>query len=255
VCLDETLQQSSGHGSLGRRGVGAVGTRDGRHRLFTLDRADQRRRLPVAKFPGQCRPIQHLPAPRTQYQTLGAPAKARTLEDAQALHRHRLDRYYVIDTRLLTPAQAQALAAQLKQDPAIEDVDFEPLVDGMHNDKADPVEESARSGIPDYTERQNYLFGRSAVAPYKIGGVNAVQAWKVPGGKGENMRVISSEIDHWSYDHADLPKPFLEVDAGAVTGYHDTASVGTIASRKMPSAPPASPLRHNWAIPSSARTA
>ena len=160
------------------------------------------------------------------------PAKARTLEDAQALHRHRLDRYYVIDTRLLTPAQAQALAAQLKQDPAIEDVDFEPLVDGMHNDKADPVEESARSGIPDYTERQNYLFGRSAVAPYKIGGVNAVQAWKVPGGKGENMRVISSEIDHWSYDHADLPKPFLEVDAGAVTGYHDTASVGTIASRE-----------------------
>jgi hypothetical protein len=85
---------------------------------------------------------------------------------------------------------------------------------------------------PDYTERQNYLFGRSAVAPYKIGGVNAVQAWKVPGGKGENMRVISSEIDHWSYDHADLPKPFLEVDAGAVTGYHDTASVGTIASKE-----------------------
>ncbi|WP_411388269.1 S8 family serine peptidase [Pseudomonas sp. MPB23] len=160
------------------------------------------------------------------------PAKARTLEDAQALHRHRLDRYYIIDTRHLTPAQAQALAAQLKQDPAIEDADFEPLVDGMHDDRAAPVEASPRSGIPDYTERQHYLFGQQAVAPYKIGGVNAVQAWKVPGGKGENMRVISSEIDHWSYDHADLPKPFLEVDAGAETGYHDTASVGTIASRE-----------------------
>lgn len=131
-----------------------------------------------------------------------------------------------------------------------------PLVDGMHNDKADPVEESARSGIPDYTERQNYLFGRPAVAPYKIGGVNAVASLESPRRKGENMRVISSEIDHWSYDHADLPKPFLEVDAGAVTGYlrHGQRRHYRLQG-KMPSAPPASPLRHNWAIPSSARTA
>ncbi|WP_449102647.1 hypothetical protein [Pseudomonas extremaustralis] len=88
---------------------------------------------------------------------------------------------YVIDTRHLTPAQAQALAAQLKQDPAIEDVDVEPLVDGMHNDKADPVEESSRSGIPDYTERQNYLFGRPAVAPYEIGGASEFPAARITG--------------------------------------------------------------------------
>ncbi len=163
---------------------------------------------------------------------LVAPAKARTLEDVEALRRHRLDRYYIIDTRHLTPAQAQALAAQLKQDPAIETVDFEPRVDGMYGDKGEPIEASARNNIPDYTPRQHYLLGPQAVVPYKIGGVNAVQAWKVLGGKGENMRVISSEIDHWSYDHRDLPKPFLVVDAGAATGYHDTASVGAIASRE-----------------------
>ncbi|MCS3512392.1 S8 family peptidase [Pseudomonas grimontii] len=159
------------------------------------------------------------------------PTMARTQENVQALQRHRLDRYYIIDTRHLAPEQAQALAAQLKQDPAIEDVDFEPRVDGMHNDKAEPVEQSPRNSIPDYTQRQNYLFGPQAVAPYKIGGVNAVQAWKVPGGKGENMRVISSEIDHWSYDHVDLPKPFLEVSDDAIPGSHDTASVGTISSK------------------------
>ncbi len=163
---------------------------------------------------------------------LVAPAKARTLEEVDALRRHRLDRYYIIDTRHLTQQQAETLALQLKQDPALEAVDFETRVEGMHEDQADPIAESPRNSIPDYTARQNYLFGRQAVRPYKIGGVNAVQAWKVPGGKGENMRVISSEIDHWSYDHVDLPKPFLEVDAGAITGFHDTASVGTIGSRE-----------------------
>ncbi len=46
------------------------------------------------------------------------------------------------------------------------------------------------------------------------------------------MPVVSSEISHWSYNHLDLPKPFLEISQGAVVGAHDTASVGTIASRE-----------------------
>jgi hypothetical protein len=160
------------------------------------------------------------------------PSKTRTLEAFQALQRHRLDRYYIIDTQHLTPDQAQALAAKLKQDPAIEDVDFEPQVDGMENDNGTPAMESLRSDIPDHTARQGYLYDRTALAPYRIGGVNATQAWKIPGGKGENMRVVSSEISHWSYNHLDLPKPFLEISQGAVVGAHDTASVGTIASRE-----------------------
>lgn len=162
---------------------------------------------------------------------LVTPSKARTLADAEALRRHRLDRYYIVDTRHLSHRQADALRQQLQQDPAIEDVDFEPVVQGMHDDKAEPIAGSARGSIPDHTGRQHYLLGRQAVPPYNIGGVNAVKAWTVPGGKGYDMRVISSEIDHWAYNHVDLPKPFLEVDAGALTGYHDTASVGTIGSR------------------------
>ncbi|MGV7563490.1 hypothetical protein PJL08_29015, partial [Mycobacterium kansasii] len=90
-------------------------------------------------------------------------------------------------------------------DPAIEDVDFEPQVDGMENDNGTPAMESLRSDIPDHTARQGYLYDRTALAPYRIGGVNATQAWKIPGGKGENMRVVSSEISHWSYNHLDLP--------------------------------------------------
>ncbi|MBN2975355.1 hypothetical protein BFW88_12735 [Pseudomonas fluorescens] len=159
------------------------------------------------------------------------PTKALTRENVQALQRHRLDRYYLIDLRELTPQQAQALAAQLKQDPAIEYVDFEPLVDGMSDDKAEPVTQSTTTRIPDYTDRQNYLFGPRAMSPYRIGGVNAVQGWSVPGAKGENMRVISSEIDHWSYEHVDLPRPFMEINPTATTGSHDTASAGVIAAR------------------------
>lgn len=160
------------------------------------------------------------------------PSASRTLEDLQALRRHRLDRYYIADTRHLTVKQAQALALRLKQDPAIEAVDFEPQVEGMHGDNGPPTVASADNDIPDHSPRQHYEFGQQAVPPYMIGGVNALHAWTVPGGKGENVRVISAEIDHWSYEHVDLPRPFLELTVGAVTGAHDTSSAGIIVSRE-----------------------
>lgn len=159
-------------------------------------------------------------------------AKVRTKEELQALQRHRLNRYFIVDTRTLTKKQAQALLLQLKQNPLVEAADFEPKVDGMHKDNGAPIAGVAGKNIPDYTGQQNYLQGKSAVAPYMIGGVNALEAWKVPGGKGQDMRVISAEIDHWSYDHVDLPKPYLELTVGAQTGSHDTASAGTIASQE-----------------------
>lgn len=163
------------------------------------------------------------------------PSKARTMESAQALERHRLNRYYVIDTSHMTREQAQALALELKQNPGVESADFEPPVDGMHGDNGAPIARIGISNIPDHTPRQNYLLGEKAVAPYGIGGVNAVEAWKVPGGKGQNMRVISSEIDHWAFDHVDLPQPYQQIHAQgdeAVVGSHDTASAGIIAAQE-----------------------
>lgn len=158
--------------------------------------------------------------------------KVRPKEELQALQRHRLNRYFIVDTRPLTKEQAQALALQLKQNPLVEAAYFEPKVDGMHKDNGAPVAKVASKNIPDYTGQQNYLQGKRAVSPYRIGGVNALEAWKVPGGKGQDMRVISAEVDHWSYDHVDLPKPYLELTVDAETGSHDTASAGTIASRE-----------------------
>ena len=156
----------------------------------------------------------------------------RSPADTQALQRHRLTRYFTVDTRHLTPGQAQALAQVLKRNPLLESVEFEAQVDGMHNDAAVPIAPLAHTNIPDYTGQQHYLQDRTPASPYRIGGVNAVAAWSSPGGKGQDMRIVSAEVDHWSYEHVDLPKPFLEVDDGAQTGYHDTASAGIMASRE-----------------------
>lgn len=161
------------------------------------------------------------------------PASAsRSLEAIQALQRHRLTRYYLIDTHLMSQEQAQGLALQLQQSPLLDSVEFEPRVDAMHDDSAAAISQIASPRIPDYTPRQHYLLGQAAVAPYRIGGVNAVRARNVPGAKGESMRVISSEVDHWAYQHSDLPEPSLELSVDAITGAHDTASVGIIASRE-----------------------
>jgi len=159
-------------------------------------------------------------------------SEVRTKEELQALQRHRLNRYFMVDTRTMTKAQAETLLLQLKKIPLVEKAEFEPKVDGMHDDNGAPIASVMSKNIPDYTGRQNYLQGGNAVTPYKIGGVNAVEAWKISGGKGQEVQVISAEVDHWSYDHVDLPKPYLEVDAGAKTGSHDTSSAGIIASQE-----------------------
>lgn len=158
------------------------------------------------------------------------PSRARSLESLQALQRHRLDRYYLIDTRAMTEQQTEQLLLQLRQFPAVQSAERLPRVDGMHEDTAD--EEVGAWSIPDYTPRQHYLGNRQAVAPYAIGGVNALGAWQVNGGKGQGMRVISSEITHWSYDHLDLLKAFTQLTVDAVADYHATASVGIIASQE-----------------------
>lgn len=157
------------------------------------------------------------------------PSSTRTVESQQALQRHRLDRYFVIDVGAMNQKQVKQLTLQLRQLPSVESVEPGPRVDDMRGDTAKPIKR-INPQIPDYTPRQHYLQGRQAVSPYAIGGVNAVDAWKVPGGKGQGMRVISSEVTHWSYEHIDLPKPYQELTVDAEADDHATASVGVIAS-------------------------
>ncbi|MGZ9739047.1 S8 family serine peptidase [Pseudomonas sp. GNP012] len=159
-------------------------------------------------------------------------SRERTNAQIQALQRHRLDRYFMVDTHKLTENQAESLLDKLRQNSLVESAEFEPRVEGMHEDNGKPIKKLARKNIPDFTGQQNYLQGKATVAPYKIGGVNAVEAWKVLGGKGRDMQVVSAEVNRWAEEHVDLPKANLEIDVGAVTGAHDTASAGIIASQQ-----------------------
>ncbi|PMZ77565.1 S8 family serine peptidase [Pseudomonas sp. FW305-70] len=159
-------------------------------------------------------------------------SRERTNAQLQALQRHRLDRYFMVDTHQLTENQAESLLDKLRRNPLVESAEFEPRVEGMHEDNGKPIKKLARKSIPDFTGQQNYLQGKATVTPYKIGGVNAVEAWKVLGGKGRDMQVVSAEVDRWAREHVDLPKANLEIDVGAVTGSHDTASAGIIASQE-----------------------
>ena len=68
-----------------------------------------------------------------------SPSQVSTTASLQALQRHRLDRYYVIDTSDKTQVQAEQLASQLRTNPSVEMAEFEPIVDGMQGDNGPPL--------------------------------------------------------------------------------------------------------------------
>ncbi|WP_454668352.1 PKD domain-containing protein [Achromobacter kerstersii] len=160
----------------------------------------------------------------------------RSVEDVEALERHNLLRYYQIPAEALQGVDAEALVAQLLSNPLVESAQIEPVPVPIAQDAqfgAEPA--SSISGIPDYTDCTGaYLSrcqahmgppGQSAV--WKLGGVNAFEAQRMTGHYGDNVRLFSNEIDHWDFDHIDLPKPFMVHNLGSgVTGSHDTMSAG-----------------------------
>jgi hypothetical protein len=110
-------------------------------------------------------------APLTEIQRLAPnltplvpPSTTRTVESLQALQRHRLDRYFVIDVGAMSQQQVKQLTLQLRQLPSVESVEPGPRVDGMRADTAEPIRR-INPQIPDYTPRQHYLQGRQAVSP------------------------------------------------------------------------------------------
>lgn len=66
-----------------------------------------------------------------------------------------------------------------------------------------------------------------------MGGLNVVEAHKRYANKGELSRIVSVEINHWNYDHPNLPKPFLKHwDASQhKVDSHDTSSAGVMFSK------------------------
>ncbi|WP_017906572.1 carbohydrate-binding protein [Pseudomonas asplenii] len=212
-------------------GVGAAGS----DAVIVLLRANPQVAATRAQDFGALRQLQAEPGFAPVFQL---PA-ARSVADTHAFERHRLDRYYRITITGRSEAEVQALLDQLKLNPLVQRAYVEPEPVSLEQGEPPRVPEpemarqaGQRGTPPDYTGRQNYLLSPEPVEPYKLGGLDALALRRYPGGYGENVRVISDEIDHWAYDHVDLPKPFVthwKLREHEV-GHHDTASAGVMFS-------------------------
>ncbi|QRX84513.1 S8 family serine peptidase [Glaciimonas sp. PAMC28666] len=162
-------------------------------------------------------------------------------DDIAAMERHNLTRYYTIDTSNKSPAAVQEMLTELKTNALVESVQITPVI--VKQDELISVVRSEkkntgkilgeRSDFPDYTSLQHYKHSATPEAGYELGGLNSIAARSYAGGDGEYARVISTEWSHWSYDHVDLPRPFLihgETDYRTPDD-HDTASAGIMFSK------------------------
>lgn len=159
--------------------------------------------------------------------------KSRTAATVETYRRYGLTRYYTVDVSKLSSAQAEALLQKIKSNPLVDDA-YLKVPPHEIDDNAVPVTQLMRADPPDYTPQQYYLYAPTAIAPgFKIGGVNAEEAWRRPGGDGGRARIVSVEMHHWEFGHIDLPDPFIKHwnEDQHTVGDHDTKSVGTMVSK------------------------
>ena len=162
-------------------------------------------------------------------------------DEIAAMERHNLTRYYAIDTSGKSNDAVNEMLADLRNNPLVESAQVAPelarqdenfVVAGVP--KTDAKQSTAGSNAtPDYTSRQLYMQDATSKGGFKLGGLNAIAARAYPGGDGEYVRIISTEWNHWSYDHADLPRPFLQHGevAERAPNSHATMSAGIMFSK------------------------
>ena len=162
-------------------------------------------------------------------------------EDVAAMERHNLTRYYTVDASDKSTDAVQEMLTELKNNPLVEWVQVAPVRAPMEDGisviprKLPPEEKviAGQNAFPDFEPRQHYKNGVEPKFGYLIGGLNSVAARSYAGGDGEYARVISTEWSHWSYDHVDLPRPFMihgETEDRPPDD-HDTSSAGIMFSK------------------------
>lgn len=87
--------------------------------------------------------------------------------------------------------------------------------------KLEPREERYQSTTPNFFEQQRYLVS----APR---GVGAIDAWKLRGGRGENVKVIDIEVA-FEDRHEDFISPFFNGGNAPSDTHHGTAVWGVVA--------------------------
>jgi serine protease len=116
--------------------------------------------------------------------SLRAQAEARSCRDLADLEQY----YWMV---LQKGAQGEAVADQLNRSPLVE-ITFLPPI---------PRDADKPPATEDFEPRQDYLDSADQ------GGIDARYAWRIPGGRGDSMRVVDVEAT-WNVNHEDLPRPF-----------------------------------------------
>ncbi|MCB0377707.1 MAG: S8 family serine peptidase [Bdellovibrionales bacterium] len=127
----------------------------------------------------------------------------------------------------VTVKQAFIVQSVLEKIPEVEFFYFQPIYSnagGLQNQigKRGPTPFAAPASTPDFIAKQFYL----EPLPY---GIEAQASWALPGGRGENVKIIDVEIG-WQVEHEDFNTPFFSFLQNEVSS-HGTAVWGVVAAR------------------------
>lgn len=112
---------------------------------------------------------------------------------------------------------------QAEAPAAVEEIGFEADQDLVALNDMEPSVDEPPAATPNFVARQGYL----NAAPE---GIDAFYAWRFPGGRGENIRVIDLEWG-WRFSHEDLKvnQDGILAGSGSSSTDHGTAVLGEIS--------------------------
>jgi hypothetical protein len=82
----------------------------------------------------------------------------------------------------------------------------------------------------DFTYLQFYRYAANEIMQgSKLGGIDVEYAWRLPGGRGEGVTIITQELGRWNPEHADLPTSVRDFGYSKVDD-RNTAAAGILAA-------------------------
>ncbi|MEA9392832.1 S8 family serine peptidase [Acerihabitans sp. TG2] len=189
------------------------------------------------------------------YETLGVKPlfdTTTTLEDSvtrESSHRHGLDRYFMVSffnenvnaenyineillaialtntVELVYPASDPISLRGGNQDS----LSFEPAYT-----KPTTGHDTTTLSLANYQPMQHYLWPAKHVSTgYKLGGIDGTAGLAYRGGRGENVTLITNELDAWFTDHINLPHKRSLVEGNTKIGGDNSATVGIMAGQSI----------------------
>ncbi|RJG51165.1 S8 family peptidase [Motilimonas pumila] len=150
---------------------------------------------------------------------------------------YNLDKYFIVEVDSTDKEKVKQILSELKNNPEVDTAYIEPPVESASitaelNSQANNLQ---RASVDDFTFAQYHLNGKNGNnLGTLMGGMDAKYAWTLPGGKGQEVDIVSIEMGAYHFNHDDLPYPFLVIGdtsyMSASSPDHDTQSVGVMTA-------------------------